>query len=205
MHVCINGGCLLYSNFIVHYFQLQVFVMWNWEELSDTELDTDNDFGSDDDDIAQGDDDNPNNTRQSASSGPSDNQGDDPVPTHSVIFKCMGTVKERKYQEILAVVSLKIRNGETVPVRLHPEPNNPKDSNAIAFDCQIESNWERIGYIVHEALNGVHHAIQCDSIIGVKFEWVRYITHCSPGWYCGIAITKIGSWPAEVVHCRSKF
>ena len=65
------------------------------------------------------------------SSGPDDN----PVATHSVIFKCMGTVKESKYQEILAAVSLKIRNGETVPVRLWLEPNNPKDSNAIAFDC----------------------------------------------------------------------
>ena len=87
------------------------------------------------------------------SSDPGDNQRDDPVATHSVIFKCMGTVKKRKYQEILAVVSLKIHNGETLPVRLRPEPNNSKDSNAIAFDCQIESYWEKIGFVVHEALN----------------------------------------------------
>ena len=142
------------------------------------------------------------------SGGPGDNQRDGPVTTHSVIFKCMGTVKERKYQEILAAVSLKMRNGETVPLRLQPEPNNPKDSNAIAFDCQIESDWERIGYIVHEALNGVHHAIHCNSVVSVKLKWVKYITHWSwsaPGWYCGIAITKKGSWPAEIVHCRSKF
>ena len=71
----------------------------------------------------------------------------------------MGTVKERKYQEVLAAVSLRIRNGETVPLRLRSEPNNPKDSNATAFDRQIESDWKRIGYIVDEALNGVHHAI----------------------------------------------
>ena len=32
---------MLYSNYIVHYFQLQVFVMWNWEEPSHIELDTD--------------------------------------------------------------------------------------------------------------------------------------------------------------------
>ena len=77
MHVGINAGCLLYSNYIVHYFQLQVFVMWNWEEPSDTELGTDDDFGSDDDDDdAQGDDDNPNDTRLSMSSDPGDNQRD---------------------------------------------------------------------------------------------------------------------------------
>ena len=183
--------------------------MWNWEELSDKEVETDDTLGSDDDDDAEERDD-PNDTSPSMSSGPGNNQIDGPVVTHSVIFKCMGTVKERKYQlELLAAaISLKIRNGKTVPLRLRPEPNNPKDSNAIAIDCQIESDWERIGYIVHEALNGVHHAIQCDSIVSVKFEWVKYKTHWSrsaPGWYCGIAITKKGNWPAEVVQCRSKF
>ena len=47
----------------------------------------------------------------------------------------MGTVKERKYQEILAVVSLKVRNGKTVPVRLRPEPNN-----SMLLDLTVELN-----------------------------------------------------------------
>ena len=177
--------------------------MWNWEELSDKDVETDDTLGSDDDDAEEGDD--SNDTSPSMSSDPGNNQRDGSVVTHTVIFKCMGTMKERKYQELLAVVSLKICKGETVPLRLRPEPNKPKDFNAIAFDCQTESDWI---YIVHEALNGVHGAIQCGSIVSVKFESVKYITHCSrfaPGWYCGIAVTKKGNWPAEVVQCRSKF
>ena len=48
--------------------------MWNWEELSDTEVDTDDNFGSDDDtDDAEERDDNPNDTSQSMSGGPGDN------------------------------------------------------------------------------------------------------------------------------------
>ena len=71
--------------------------MWNWEELSDKEVETDDTLGSDDNyDAEEGDD--PNDTSSSMSSGPGNNQIDSPVVTHSAIFKCMGTVKERKYQ-----------------------------------------------------------------------------------------------------------
>jgi len=51
----------------------------------------------------------------------------------------MATVKERAHQELLAAVAVKMHSGETVSVRIHP---NPKDSNAIAFECQIESQLE---------------------------------------------------------------
>ena len=37
---------------ITHNLQLQVFIMWNWEELSDKEVETDDTLGSDDDDDA---------------------------------------------------------------------------------------------------------------------------------------------------------
>ena len=80
--------------------------MWNWEEPSDTEVDTDDNFRSDDDDAEEGDD-NPNDTSQSMSGGPGENQRDGPVTTHSVIFKCMGIVKERKYQETISCSIIK--------------------------------------------------------------------------------------------------
>ena len=165
---------------------LQVFVMWNWEEPNDT-------IESDGTDSDNNDDNFSDDPRQTVSNDSGDKQKDSPVTTHSVIFKCMGTMKGKRYQELLPLVALKTCSGETVPVRLQPEPNNPKDSNAIAFECHIGSKWERIGYVVHEAINAVHHELQCDSIISVKFEWVRFIPHCSrsvPGWYCGIAIMK---------------
>lgn len=44
------------------------------------------------------------------------------------------------------------------------------------------------------------------SIVGIQFDWIRFITHWSrsgPGWYCGIKITKKGDWPKEVVRCAS--
>ena len=139
-----------------------------------------------------------------------DNDGGDElagdIHTHSVVFKCIGAAKERRPQEVLAEASYKIQKGETVEVRLRPEPSNPKDSRAIAFECKINANWERIGYVVRDALNAVHNAIQTDSITSVKFEWIRFITHwswCAPGWYCGVAVIKRGDWPTEVVRCSS--
>ncbi len=32
---------------------------------------------------------------------------------------------------------------EEVPVRLSPEPENPKDSSAIAFQCCVDGKWIR--------------------------------------------------------------
>ena len=107
----------------------------------------------------------------------------------------------------MAEVASKLRKGETVEVMLRPEPSNPKDSCAIAFDCYIDSKWEKIGYVVREALNAVHSAMRDGLIVSVKFDWVRYITHwtrSAPGWYSGIAITKQGDWPVEVVRCASR-
>ena len=98
----------------------------------------------------------------------------------------------------------KIGRGE-VEVRLRPEPSNLKDSCTIAFQCKVGANWERIRYVVREALNAVHSAIHAGSIVSVKLEWIRFITYwsrCAPGWYCGVAVTKYGDWPSEV-RCSS--
>ena len=37
-----------------------------------------------------------------------------------------------------------------------PEPNNQYDSKAIAFVCNIDEKWQRIGYIVRKSLDHVH-------------------------------------------------
>lgn len=126
--------------------------------------------------------------------------------THTITFKCIGVTKSSRYQEVLAKAAEKFNKGETVEVKLRTEPTNPKESRAIAFDCRVDCDWKTIGYVVKEALDGVHSAIQGDSIISAQFDWIRYLTHWStsgPGWYCGIRISKRGDWPKEVIRCGS--
>ena len=73
----------------------------------------------------------------------------------TVVFKCIGATKEGPYQERLAEGNRLIRLGETVPVRLTPEPSNPFDAKLIAFECQVNGKWGRIGYIVKDILDEV--------------------------------------------------
>ena len=46
------------------------------------------------------------------------NEDEIPAITHSLTFKCIGSTKEARYQEVLALANLKIRKGETVQVKL---------------------------------------------------------------------------------------
>ena len=140
-------------------------------------------------------------------SSTSSQSDDDSVPaiTHTVIFKCIGAYKEKRYQEILAIAGRKHENGIKVPVKLQPEPQNRYDNTAIAFVCQInDSNWERIGYVVTEALEEVHQAIKNREILNVAFDWIKYIVHFkSPGWYAGIRISRKGEWPQKVLRSHA--
>ena len=76
----------------------------------------------------------------------------------------------------LATVSKLLREGD-VPVRLTPEPTNEVDARAIAFQCQIDKKWKRIGYVVKEALDSVHLAMEEQKIVRVKFAWAKYISN----------------------------
>ena len=119
----------------------------------------------------------------------------------------MHWIHQRKYyQETLKRATQLQDKGENVPVRVHHEPENPMDSKAIAFECQIENQWKVIGYVVREALDATHRALETNVISEIKFEWIKYIVHWSrsgPGWYAGVKITKKGVWPKEVISCAS--
>lgn len=52
-------------------------------------------------------------------------------------------------------------------MKLKKEPSNPIDSQAIAFMCRADKEWERIGYVVKEALPDVHKAIDNNKIIKI--------------------------------------
>ena len=137
----------------------------------------------------------------------SDESDDDSIPviTHAVIFKCIGVHKERRYQEILSEASTRLEDGQRVPVKLYPEPDNPVDSKAIAFMCQIvDSAWERIGYAVSEVLDELHDAISGGKIISVSFDYIKYSVHFSKlGWYAGIRISRSGEWSSKVLRSRA--
>ena len=125
-----------------------------------------------------------------------------PAITHSVVFKCIGSTKESSYQDALVLAKSKMRLGQSVPVRLKNEPNNPKDSRAIAFECKPADQYIRI---VHEALDAVHNAIDQDKIVRVSFDYVKFVVQFKArGWYAGIIITRQGEWPAHVLRCRAK-
>ena len=70
-------------------------------------------------------------------------------------------------------------------------PKNPFDSRAIASVCKLKEEWEQIGYIVREALDEVHCAMDKNKIVAVKFDWVKFIVYFqNRGWYAGIMLTK---------------
>ena len=123
-----------------------------------------------------------------------------------VTFKCMGSTHHLHAQEALKKASRLLKEGEDVPVRIVPEPSNKFDSKAIAFLCQLDGEWHRIGYVVREALEDVHQTISQDKIIYVKFAWVKYLVvwlRSGPGYYAGINIAKNGDWSSVVVRHAS--
>ena len=134
----------------------KVFVIWEWEWLedhSDPESNqSEHDQETDDLDAT----DNNDNDEEDE-----DEMDEDEIPaiTHSVTFKCIGSTKEARYQEVLALANQKIRKGETVQVKFQKETDNPFDANAIAFMCKAGTDWERTGYVVSEALPDVNEAL----------------------------------------------
>ena len=60
--------------------------------------------------------------------------------------------RESVYQSILSDVRDVIQCGG---VRLAPEPENPFDANAIAFQCMHHGEWKTIGYVVAEVCEDV--------------------------------------------------
>ena len=91
-----------------------------------------------------------------------------------------------------------------VDVKLVPEPENPFDAKAISFVTFCDGKWHRIGYVVREALDDVHSAMNDNQIMNVCFDWVKYRIHwvlSGPGHYAAINVTKQGKWSPVV--CKS--
>lgn len=126
--------------------------------------------------------------------------------THTVTFKCIGATCDQQHQKALEKVSTLLSNEVTVPVNIFPEVDNPKDTQAIAFKCYLNGNWQKIGYIVREALSSVHSALSDNRIMEVSFAWAKFRSNwpnSGPGYFAGIKITVKGQWPKVVCQCAS--
>ena len=171
-----------------------IFVIWDWKWIKE-----DSDSGSDTSAasilVPAFDSEDDSN---------SDDAPDSSEVTHSVTFKCIGSTKEQRYQEFLARIAQKRSKGEDVQCKIKPEPTNPVDSQAIAFESEIDGVWQVIGYVVKEALCDVHNALAAKKVISVSFDWVKYQLYwLAPGWYAGINITRLGKWSSTVLHSHS--
>lgn len=125
---------------------------------------------------------------------------------YSVDFKCIGVTRDPMYQSVLSRVRDALDSGDTVPVKLVPEPQNPFDSNAIALKCLQDNIWEKFGYLVSEVCGEVLAAITNGDILSVDFTWVKFkVWKKSPGFYASITISKKGEWSRKVRASRSTF
>ena len=143
-------------------------VIWKWQWIEQEEFDSGSEISQTSSDLSH-----KNSDKDTSDS----DAGSEcfPETTHSVVFKCIGVLKEQRYQETLALAANIIQAGQEIPVQLQKEPNNPVDTRAIVFECKVDDKWERIGYVVREALDEVHDAIDRNLIWKVNCDWV---IHC---------------------------
>ena len=103
----------------------------------------------------------------------------------------MGVTRDALYQENLKVF-LARKEGRSVGVRLTPQPDNPYDSHAVAFECQVDGSWGAFGYVIRELCDHVLNAISKGEIINVDFAWIKYkiLKTTGAGYYASVRVTK---------------
>lgn len=178
----------------------EILVIWNGDYCIDDDTST-KEF--DEESLRQDDIDN---VEDDSACDSDDNTVTLPDVPHTVVFKCIGASRDSHSQLILQTARNVIASGGTVPVRMRPEPTNIFGSQAIVFECELNSKWNKIGYVVTEILDHVHAAISSSSIMAVNFRFIRYVTHWTvsgPGYYAGISVTKNGPWSGLVRHHKS--
>ena len=168
----------------------QVLVFWDWE----VDEDGNNSIKSTQDCTEN-------------TSGSEYSDGDSYGTIETVPFKCIGSDKERKYQEVLTEVCDRLQRGITVKVQLIPEPTNKYDNRAIKFVCDLDGQQHTIGYVVRECLNEVHQAIEKSSITRVEFAWVQFRSYRGsiPRYYAAVSVTSNCGWSNTVKRSASTF
>ena len=137
-------------------------------------------------------------------------QPDEVAIAHTLVFKFIGSQHDSLAQDTLMKVRDLRKSSVEVLVRLLPEPQNEYDSKAIAFQCELNGKWLRIGYVVREALDCVHLFLECNYITKIEFAWVKYMlmwTRSGPGFYAGINPEdgQVKSTSVQAQYCTSYF
>ena len=138
-----------------------------------------------------------------SSSTEADLSEDECKETSTVNFKCIGVTRDALYQETLKKAFLATKEGKSVCVT--PQPDNPYDSHAVAFECQVDGSRGVFGYVIKELCDHVLDAISKGEIISVDFAWIKYkILKTTGAGYQGTAVrvTKKKEW-AQNVHTLS--
>ena len=62
-----------------------------------------------------------------------------------------------------------------------------------------------MGYVVKELCTDVQEALNTNSVLLVKFEWIKYkaMPRSGPGYYTAIAITRKEKWSRNVHSLQS--
>ncbi len=155
----------------------RVLIVWECEDMIDSTCETENMPERSTLALLYSTDDDSNDSSQPSPTAPTSHP-------HTIIFKCIGAVRDTQSQYALYKAKNKRLSGWSVPVRMTPEPTNIVDAQAIMFECKLEEKWEKIGYVVSDILHEVHAALSNNLIVEVKFQRVKYITdwtHSGPG------------------------
>lgn len=180
-----------------------VLVIWKWEWVVNPEKQQDSEGCDSIQTDSNAEDETGGEEEESDDTDPSASSASMPNITHAVTFKCIGAVRDKISQRTLRIVRDRMDKGYTVPVKLHPEPDNFWDPKAIAFMCNVDEKWTRIGYVVSELADEVHEAIAKNQIVSVTFAWVRFMTKWEHGMYAGVQIRRNGQWSSKVLAKRS--
>lgn len=165
-----------------------LLIVWQWVENNEEDDDGGQSCGSE-------------HLNQDGSLSTDSDLEEDKPTLSTVTFKCIGVTRSDCYQEALKKASKLMQEGNSVPVKVIPEPTNPYDSRAISFQCQLYQKWHVIGYVVSELCESVHDAISSNSIVSTTFAWakLKVVRTTGPGYYAAINITRKGVWP-PIVH-----
>ena len=87
-----------------------------------------------------------------------------------------------------------IKEGNGACVRMTPEPDNPYDSHAVAFECLAYGGW----YVIKK------HVLDAITSGDIEFAWIKYkaLKTTGAGYYATVRVTKKKEWP-QIVHALS--